>query len=114
MIIAAFILGLVIFGAMMYMALSKKSTFKIRIAALIALGLMILTTIASLILIFTVPVAPTDGLIPLDTELPVKQPRTVGNSLMIFGFILFLVILFVLVLILFLRDQKRRSGHRGV
>ena len=53
MIYLGILLGIGIMAATIYMVFDKKSTPVIRIACLIALGVMVLTTIICLIMIFT-------------------------------------------------------------
>ena len=111
MLIVLIIIGLGIFGTMIFLAISKKTSFKIRIAALIALGIMVLAIIGSLVLIFTGGVVVSDSRILPDADTPVTPPRTAGNSFLIFGFILFLIALFVVVLLLSLRESRMKKHN---
>jgi len=53
MIFIGILIGVITIGAMVYMALDKKSNFTVRIACLAAIALMILTLLICLFLIFT-------------------------------------------------------------
>jgi uncharacterized BrkB/YihY/UPF0761 family membrane protein len=53
MIFLGIILGVAIMGAMVFLIFDKKSTPAVRVASLIALGIMVLTVIICIFLIFT-------------------------------------------------------------
>ncbi|MDR1253091.1 MAG: hypothetical protein LBK62_13155 [Treponema sp.] len=100
-------LGLILLSSVIYMALSKKSSPKIRIAALIALATMVLSLVISLFLILVMgPVEPEAPLIPF--AMPIGEPPdTETNILVLLGFALFLLALFTVVLVISLREQRR-------
>jgi MFS family permease len=100
-------LALIALGSVIYAALSKKSGFRTRIAALIALALMLISVIVCAVLILTGIVAVAgDGVEPPD--LPVEKTVPPGNDLwLLLGFILFLAALFVVVAVLSFREQRR-------
>jgi heme A synthase len=101
-------LALIIFGVMIFLALSPKTGSKIRIAALIALGAMVLSVIAGLVLILAgAGAASGDPVLP-DID-PSETPSGGGNWAVLLGFIAFLLALFVIVAVLSLREQKRGS-----
>jgi len=98
-------LGVISLAGIIYMAISKKSDIKQRIAALVALGLMILTVVICLFQIFgtqKVTVYPLDMPMPVPNQ-PVTQDSSNGTVLI---FIIFLLILFILVLILSIREHR--------
>jgi len=106
-----FFLGFALLGGVIYMALSKKSSFKVRIAALGALALMIVSVIICIIVYFkgepTTQYLVLPDMDPSDIPPP---PSNVSPATMI-TLILFLLALFVVIFILALREQKRLNGN---
>ena len=104
------VLGIAAISMVIYMALSKKSTFMVRIVAIGALALMIITVIVCAILSFKATAVTKQIILPdaLPSEIP--PPEKAASPVMIIFFILFLVGLFVTVLIFSLREQKRAEG----
>lgn len=100
-------LAAVSLAAVIYTALSKKSGPRIRLAALAALAVMILTVIVCLILIFGGPaLVRTETVLPAD--IPAENPAAPGNDLWILlAFIVFMIALFVVVAVLSFREQRR-------
>jgi len=93
----------------MYMAVSRKSSFKIRIAALGALALMIVSVIICLIFYFKA--ASTSKVIPLPDMMPSDiPPPSSGNPVSMIVLTLFLIALFVVIFIMAMREQKRAEG----
>jgi cytochrome bd-type quinol oxidase subunit 2 len=107
------ILGLVILVGVVYMAISKKSTFMIRVAALGALALMVITVIVCLILFFTTAGVPQYTYLPdvLPEEIP--PPPSEGISIMMIMYILFMIALFVMVLILAVKEQRKTGSDKN-
>jgi cytochrome c oxidase assembly factor CtaG len=107
-------LGFVMLAAVIYLALSKQSSFTIRIAALIALGVMILSVIISLFIIFLdLGAAKPEGpFLPFVEQVPVQQPK--GNFLALVGFVLFLIALFVVVFFLSLKEHRKAAGKETI
>jgi len=105
-----FILGIVIMGGVAFLALSKKSEFKVRIAALGALALMIASVIVCIVLYFKVAATPKQLLLPdmLPSDMP--PPPSNANSGTMIMFIVFLIALFAVIFFLSLREQKRNEG----
>jgi heme A synthase len=103
-----FVLAVILLAAIIYAALSKKSGPRTRIAALIALALMILTVIVCLVIIFGGPaLVKTAEVLPAD--IPADKPSGPGNNQWILlAFIIFLIALFVAVAVLSFREQRRR------
>lgn len=103
-------LGVVVFAGVIYMAVSKKSGFKVRLAALVALGLMVAAVIVSLIIIFGVAVAPAADTVVVQ-ELPPQEPPVAagqdGNVLLMF--IVFLLAMFLFVFVLSMREQRKQE-----
>jgi heme A synthase len=101
------VLAAILLGAIVYTALSKKSGPRTRIAALIALALMILTVIVCLILIFGgTALVKTGDVLPAD--LPAETSSAPENDVWILlVFIVFLIVLFTVVAILSFREHRR-------
>jgi NADH:ubiquinone oxidoreductase subunit 3 (subunit A) len=99
-------------AGVIYVALSKNSTPKVRIAALIALGVMVLSLIVSLILIFMVgPAEPEAPFIPFTA--PAEEPPDTGhNILALLSVILFLAVLFLVILVMALRENRKSERKR--
>jgi TRAP-type C4-dicarboxylate transport system permease small subunit len=105
-------LAVVSLGAIVYVALSKKTGPRTRIAALVALGVMILSVIVCLVIIFGgAAVVGGDTVTPLD--LPAEKAAPPGNDLwVLLAFVIFLIVLFVVVAILSLREQRRAKNAK--
>jgi len=109
MVYLGVLLGIGIMSAMVYMALDKKSSFQTRIAALIAIALMMITVIICLVIVFT------DNRVPVDpSTLIVGAPVEVtkvgsGNTMVLLLLIIFLIAIFVLIAILAMRENRRQT-----
>jgi uncharacterized membrane protein len=91
MIVFGIILGVIIMGAMVFLIFDKKSTPAMRIASLIALGIMVLTIIVCVFLIFT-----TDKVVVDQSVLIVGAPvETKKESESSFWIMLLLIIILV-------------------
>jgi ABC-type Fe3+ transport system permease subunit len=100
-------LSIVILSAMVYLAISKKSSFQIRLAALGALALMIITVIICLVRIFNKAAAgPATQAYP---DMPVTETAP-PNGMVLVSFIVFLLVLFAVILLLSLREQRRAAN----
>jgi ABC-type Fe3+ transport system permease subunit len=106
MLVPIFI-SVVILSVMIYMAISRKSTFKIRLAALGALALMIITVIICLIRIFSE--AASGAKAQVYPDMPATEV-TPPNSMVLVSFIFFLLVIFFVVLLLSLREQRRSAN----
>lgn len=101
-------LSVVILSAMVYLALSRKSTFPVRLAALGALALMITTVIICLVMIFNgTPVSST----PAYPDMPVVEAPPPNHMFMV-SIIVFMLVMFAVILLLSLREQRRASEAR--
>jgi ABC-type Fe3+ transport system permease subunit len=102
-------LGVAILAGTIYLAISKRSSFILRIAALGALALMILSVIICLFIIFGGKSDPETFVLPdaLPSEVPPSSEPNIAAVIMI---IIFLIALFLLVLIISLREQKRKAN----
>jgi ABC-type Fe3+ transport system permease subunit len=106
------ILGLVILVGIVYMAISKKSTFKIRVTALGALALMVITVIVCLVLYFTTGRVSNKVYLPDALPADIPPPAAEGISVMMILYIFFMIALFVMVVILAVKEQKRSGGDK--
>jgi cytochrome bd-type quinol oxidase subunit 2 len=111
--------ALIVLAGIAYLAISKKSSFRMRVAALVALAVMVLTVIASVFMVFMFS-GETVSVDPSGTGLPDIPPDAVqvapeqGNNVLLVS-ILFLLALFLLVMMLILwerRRNKRRNAGR--
>ena len=102
-------LGAAIMGGVAYLALSKNSEFRVRIAALGALAVMIVSVIVCMVLYFRTAAVPKQLILPdmMPSEMP--PPPSNSNPTMIM-MIVFLVGLFVVIFFLSMREQKRKEG----
>lgn len=99
-------------GAIIYIALSRKSGLRTRIAALIALGVMLLSVIVCTVLLITGNLEAEGDVIPLD--LPADTAAVPSNDLWIFlAFIVFLAALFVVITVLSIREQRRLRNKKN-
>jgi cytochrome bd-type quinol oxidase subunit 2 len=103
--------GFIILGGIIFMAVWTKSDFKVRIAALTALALMILTVIICLFLVFFSGKPVEDVPVVYDPNPLPPPPASSGNIFILLGFILFLIVLFVVVLLISLRENRKRNSE---
>jgi len=105
MVFVGVLVGIIITGAMIYMALNKKLAFHVRLASLGALAVMILTVIICLIIFFT------DDKVHIDpSTLIVGEPVRVeeeDNLWALFVSIIFLLALFGVIAFLVFREHKK-------
>ena len=106
-------LGLAIFAGIIFLAISKKSSFKVRIAALGALALMTLSVIIGILIsVFNGESGKKVQVLP-DAPPPQVPPETGTNSAMPFLVIVFFVALFLLIIFLSIREQRKVAGKNG-
>jgi len=103
------VLGIAVFAGVIYLAVSKKSCLKVRIAALVALGLMILTIIVCIFIIFGVTIVEQGATIPPEVLPPETPPSAGQNHNVLLMLIVFLLAMFLLVLVLSMREQRRHA-----
>ena len=109
MIFLGVMFGIAIMGAMVYLAFDKKSSFQIRVAALAALGVMILTVIICLVLVLT------DNTVIVDESvLIVGVPQEIihegeTNVIALFFSIFFLLAFFIVVVIMAMKEHKKNK-----
>jgi formate-dependent nitrite reductase membrane component NrfD len=109
MVVFLFLLGIAIMGGVIFMAISRKSGLKVRIAALGALALMIVSVIICLVVYFKEMATPKQLILPdmMPSEMP---PPSNTNSVTMIMLIVFLIALFAIIFILAMREQKRTEG----
>jgi cytochrome bd-type quinol oxidase subunit 1 len=107
MIIFGVVLGLAIMAAMVYLALNKKSGFAVRLAALIALALMIITVIVCLFIVFGGRTALVEeSVLAIEDAVPVEAEQG-NNSLTLLLVFMFLFVFFAIVVLLSLREHRK-------
>jgi len=101
------LLSIAIMAAVISMAFNKKSTFAVRIASLIALGLMLLTIMICLV------IGMTDNKVIADESVlivgaPVETKKTGSDNIMILLLlIIFLIAFFVVIAVLAIKEHKK-------
>jgi len=109
MIYLGILIGLAIIGAMIFLALDKKSNFATRVASLIALGVMMITIAICLILIFT------DNRVPVDESVlivgaPVETVKSGNNNTMeLLLLVVFMAGVFTWIVILAMKENKKQA-----
>ena len=99
-------LGFATLVGVVYMAISKKSSPRVRIAALGALALMVISVIVCLF-VFFIGHQPSQQSVYPDVDPADLPPAQTSNPLTLVMFIFFLIALFVMVVVLSLRESKR-------
>ena len=97
-------ISVIILSAIIYLAISRRSSFQVRIAALVALGAMIITVIICLFRIFMAPAAAKTPLYP---DMPPPEPARPPNTMGLILTVIILLGVFMLILFLSLREQRR-------
>ena len=105
--VGLFFLGIGIMAGIVYLAVSPKSDFKIRIAALGAMALMIITVIICIVLFFKAEATPKQLILPDMMPSDMPAPTSNASPVTMIMLIVFLVSLFVVIFILALKEQKR-------
>jgi len=109
MIFFGVLIGIIIMGGMIYLAVDKKSTFKMRLASLGAIALMMISVIIALLFIFVI----ADKTPPIDYSTlvvgaPPAEPEKDENSIYIIIFtVFFFLILFAVIIFLTMREHKK-------
>jgi len=101
---------IILLSAMVYLALSRKSDFKVRVAALAAMAAMIITVIICLFRIFMAPAAAAAKAQPYP-DMPAVETAPPPNAMGLVLFIIILIALFLVVLFLSLREQRRVANE---
>jgi len=107
MVFFGVLIGIVLLGAMVYLALDKKSTFQIRLASLGAIALMLITVIICISVVLSERPAPVDPS-TLIVGAPVEKPEDDGSKGYIVVFmILFFLALFILIVVFTMKEHKK-------
>ena len=108
MIYFGIILGIILFIAVSYMALNKKSDRKVRIVSIIALAFMILTLIICLI------AALTDNRVPVDESVVIVgapvQIQEVSSTNIVALTILIIILILVFLLIAYNAIKEKKTS----
>jgi hypothetical protein len=106
------ILGVVIVCGVIFLAVSKKSTFKIRIAALGALVLMALSVVVCMFVYSKGAKAPKMLILPDTLPSDIPPPQSATNIVMLVVLLIFIVALVVAVSVVSMREQRRTEGKK--
>jgi len=109
--IVSITLSVILLAAMVYLAISRKSSFKIRVAALTALAAMIITVVVCLFRIFMTPAASTRA--QPYPDMPAPPPAPPPNTMGLVLVVIILILLFMVVLFLSLREQRRMANNNN-
>jgi len=104
------LVGMATFGGIIYLAVSPQSNFKIRIAALGALALMITTIIICMVTFFKSSATPKLKLLPDMDPSDLPPVSTEHNIPMLIMLVIFLIALFTMVAIVSMREYKKSGG----
>jgi heme/copper-type cytochrome/quinol oxidase subunit 2 len=111
MIFIGVLLGLAIMAAISYMAIDKKSSFAVRIACLIALGIMIITVVICVIYASSGPVVQIDWS-EYKVGDPVEVKKESHNSVVVIITLVFLIILFAVIVYLSMKEQRKHASPK--
>jgi cytochrome bd-type quinol oxidase subunit 2 len=95
-----------------YLAVSSQSSFRLKIAALGALALMITTVIICLFLFFKSAGTHKQRLLPDMDPSDLPPVSTEHNLPMLIMLVIFLIALFIMVVIVSMREHKRSNDKR--
>jgi len=112
MVFFGVLIGIIIFSAIIYMALNKKSNFLTRMAALGAIAVMIITVIICLIIAFSENTVPLDPSTLIVGEV-IEPDKGGGNTPILLVFILLLLLFFGIIFILTMREHKKTKKKSG-
>ena len=108
-------LGIITLAVIIYMAVSRKSSFRLRLVALGALALMFVTIIICLLFIFGVLGTETETVQMMPDAPPLPETTsTSSNPAPLILLIIVLIALFGGIIFLSLREQKRSKNMKVV
>jgi len=102
-------LCLILLSVVSYLAVSRRSDLKIRIAALAAMAAMIITVIICVFKIFMSPAA--ESKVQVLPDQPPPPPAPPPNPMALILFIVILVAVFLVILFLSIREQRRVASE---
>ena len=106
-------LGVITLAGITYMAVSRKSSFFVRIASLGALSLMVITVVICLLFAFGVIGTSASAVPVLPDAASSSAPAEKGNAFSLIIFIVILVALFLVIVFLSMREQKRSASSKN-
>jgi len=101
------LVGIATFGGIVYLAVSPQSNFKIRVAALGALALMVTTVIICMVTFFKSSGTPKQMLLPDMDPSDLPPASTEHNLPMAIMLVIFLIALFAMIVIVSMREHKK-------
>ena len=108
-------LGIITLAGIIYMAVSRKSSFTLRLVALGALALMVVTIIICLLFIFGVIETAVEPVQSMPDAPPPPEPTSENsNPGPLILLIIFLLAMFGGIIFLSLREQKRSKNMKEV
>ena len=107
MIFFGILVGILIMGGIIFLALDKRSNFRTRLAALGALAVMILTIIICLVIVLTDDKVPVDDSVLIVGAPPEVKDAGDNNVFSLIFSIFFLLALFAVILFLAMREHKK-------
>jgi len=107
MVFIGFLVSIIIMGAMVYMAINKKSNFSVRVASLAALAVMILTSIICLFIVFTDDRVPVDESVVIVGAVQETQKKSSSSVIIPLIFFVFMVAMFIIIIFLSMKDQGK-------
>jgi len=105
-------LALATFGGVIYLAIASKSNFKVRLASLGALAVMVLAVIICLFVIFAG--GSSSKVQEYDYALPEPPAQTGSGSsaIALIFFIIFILAVFLLIAIVSLREHRKKAEKK--
>jgi cytochrome bd-type quinol oxidase subunit 2 len=100
----------ILLAAVVYLAVSRRSSFKIRLAALAALAAMLITVIICLFRIFMTPATDKVQVLP---DHPPPPPPPPPNTMALALFIIILMVMFLIVLFLSIKEHRRVTSENN-
>jgi amino acid transporter len=110
MIFFGICIAVAIMIAVTYMAISKKSTFQVRVVSLICLAVMLLTVIICVVVAVNYTPHTTDWsafIVEDPVKSSEKQEVRGGNNIILIVFIIFMLIFFLIIMFLAVREHKK-------
>ena len=107
MIFFGILFAIILMGVMASMALNKKSNFAVRLASLIALGVMILTVLICLFIILTDDTVPVDPSVLIVGAPPPEPPENNYSTLIMILLFFILVGLFGVIAYMSMKEHRK-------
>ncbi|MCL2210606.1 MAG: hypothetical protein FWB95_01645 [Treponema sp.] len=107
MVFFGVLIGIILMGGMVFMALDKKSNFPIRLASLGAIAVMIITVIICVFAVLTHDTVIVDPSVLIVGEPAVVEEKGGSSLVPLLLTIFFFLGLFTLIVVLTMREHKR-------